>query len=166
MNEWVLRSSFPSITTEFSHDWADRAQMGRPFVFDRVVFADRSAAMPAYNYRRTQRTASQAFALPGSVYWWSTIRKHVVEFAGLDGEVGMGTMSKPVITYVSRQSWGRRMLKQADHEKLVKELYYLRDRYNYEVNVVSMDQLSRTEQLILAARTTVRTVFMIGGNSN
>jgi hypothetical protein len=156
MNEWVVRSSFPSLTVEFSHDWIDRAEMGRPFVFDRVVFTDRSAAMHGYNYLRTQRTASEPFALPGSVNWWNTIRSNVIEFSGLDGSLGKGTMHKPVITYISRQDWGRRMLIQEDHAKLVQELYRLRDLHGYEVNVVSMDKLSRIEQLHLAARTTVR----------
>jgi hypothetical protein len=36
MNEWVVRSSNPSIAAEYSHDWVDRAQMGR------MVFAARS----------------------------------------------------------------------------------------------------------------------------
>jgi hypothetical protein len=73
----------------------------------------------------------------------------------LNGTVGRGTTDKPVITYISRQDWGRRMLIREDHEKLVEELYNLRDNYGYEVNVVSMDKLSRVEQLQLAARTTV-----------
>jgi hypothetical protein len=111
--------------------------------------------MQGYNYHRTQRTASEPFALPGSVNWWSTIRSNVIQFSGLDGSVGMGTMSAPVITYISRQDWGRRMLIPEHHEKLVRELHNLRDKYGYEVNVVSMDRLSRTEQLQLAARTTV-----------
>jgi hypothetical protein len=51
--------------------------------------------------------------------------------------------------------WGRRMLIPEDHDKLVQELYVLRDTYGYEVNVVSMDKLSRMEQLHLAGRTTV-----------
>ena len=155
MDQWVLRSSFPSITAEYQADWSDRQRMLRPFVFDRVVFADRAAAMNGYNYHRTQRTASNPFALPGSVNWWSTIRSNVVEFTGLKGVVGQGTRDRPVITYVSRQDWGRRMLIQKDHETLVQELYKLRDQYGYEVNVVAMDKLTRQEQLRLAARTTV-----------
>lgn len=39
---------------------------------------------------------------------------------------------------------------------LVRELYDLRDKYGYEVNVVSMEKLSRAEQVSLMARTTVR----------
>ena len=47
------------------------------------------------------------------------------------------------------------MLIQEDHERLVEELYKLRDMYDYEVNVVEMDKLTRVEQFRLAGRTTV-----------
>jgi len=156
MNEWVVRSSFPSINIEFKDDWRDRVEMNRPFVFERVLVADRSAAMLAYNYARYQRTAGAAFALPGSMNWWQPIRNNVVAFAGMDPEVGGGTSSKPVITYISRQGWGRRMLLPEHHKKLVEELYKLRDEYGYEVNVVNAEHMSRVEQIRLAARTTVR----------
>ncbi|KAJ7246408.1 hypothetical protein C8J57DRAFT_1360417 [Mycena rebaudengoi] len=137
MNQWVVRSN------------------GQPFVFDRVLLVDRSAAMPAYNYQRYQRTAAVPFGLPGSVNWWMTIRNNVVQFAGVDPAEGEGTTSNPVITYISRQEWGRRMLIQEDHEKLVRELRMLEYRYGWEVNVVVPERMTRLEQLQLAARTTI-----------
>jgi hypothetical protein len=155
MNQWILRSAFPSLTTEYSDDWQDRAAMGRPIMFDRVIFSDRSSAMHGVNFRSTGRTVSEPFALPGSAHWWSPVRANVIRMCGLDADVGGDMTQSPVITYVSRQEWGRRMLKQEDHEHLVEELYKLRDQYGYEVNVVSMDKLSRAEQITLAARTTV-----------
>ena len=51
--------------------------------------------------------------------------------------------------------------KEEDHERLVQELYKLRDTYGYEVNVVSMDKLTRAEQLQLAGRTTVSHGFTL-----
>lgn len=159
MNQYVLRSTFPSISMEFSADWSDRAAMQVPFVYDRVVLADRAAAFNGENFGRTQRTAAEPFTLPGSPNWWSTVRENVIDWSGVAKEVGQGTRGTPVITYVSRQGWGRRMLIQEDHEKLVSELYKLRDQYGYEVNVVSMDKLSRVEQLRLAARTTVSSSY-------
>lgn len=159
MNEWVLRSSFPSITMEFIDDWRDRAEMGKAFVYERVVVADRSAAMLSESFLRFQRTAASAFTIPSSPSWWSPIRNNVVGFAGLDPAVESATNKTPVITYISRQEWGRRMLIPADHEKLVQELYKLRDKYGYEVNVVNLEKMSRVEQLLLAARTTVRLVI-------
>jgi len=137
--------------------------MDVPFVFDRVVFADRAATTNGANFRRTQRTASEAFTLPSSPNWWRPFRKNVIESTGLNASTGAGTRGNPVITYISRQDWGRRMLIQRDHEKLVEELYKLRDQYGYEVNVVSMDKLSPFEQLRLAGRTTVCTLYLSPG---
>ena len=153
MNQWVLRSVFPSVTAEYSADWQDRVDMGRPLILDRVIFSDRSAAMKGDTFLRTRRTASETFALPGSTHWWSTVRNAVTKYSGMDAELEQA--SKLVITYVSRQEWGRRKLIQEDHEKLVRELYKLRDEYGVEVNVVSMDKLSHAEQFRLAARSTV-----------
>jgi len=162
MNEWVARSSFPSLTMEFIDDWRDRAEMRKAFVFDRVLVADRSAAMLSFNFARFQRTASSAFVLPGGPNWWAPIRNNVVKFAGLDPTVGSDMTSTPVITYISRQGWGRRMLIPSHHDKLVQELYKLRDKYGYEVNVVNPEKMARVEQIRLAARTTI----MMGVHGN
>lgn len=155
MNQWVLRSSFPSVVMEFKDGWFDRAEMGRPFVFERVIIADRSSAMLSYNYARYQRTAGAPNALPGSMNWWQPIRNNVVNFAGMHSEVGGGTTKTPVITYISRQKWGRRMLIPEHHDKLVAALYKMRDQFGYEVNVVSAEEMTRLDQIRLAARTTV-----------
>jgi hypothetical protein len=85
-----------------------------------------------------------------------TIRNNVVQFAGLGKDAGAGTTYNPVITYISRQEWGRRMLIPEHHERLVRELYKLRDERGYEVNIVRAETMSRVEQIQLAARTTVR----------
>ncbi|KIY69339.1 hypothetical protein CYLTODRAFT_393975 [Cylindrobasidium torrendii FP15055 ss-10] len=162
MNQWVTRASFPSLNIEFIDDWNDRIDMGLPFVFERVLVADRSASMISYNYQRFQRSAASAFSLPGNANWWQPIRNNVVMSVGLEPATGGGTMGKPVITYVSRQDWGRRMLIPEHHDKLVAELHKLRDEYGYEVNIVSMDKLTRAEQLQLAARTTI----MMGVHGN
>jgi hypothetical protein len=116
-------------------------------------------------------------SLPGSPYWWSPVRKNLLEFVGVpESSLHPSDLETPVITYVSRQDWGRRMLIKEDHEKLVNELNSLHEKYGYEVsewmksdrgkywftsvlplqvNIVSMDKLSRDEQIRLAARTTV-----------
>lgn len=162
MNQWVLRGAFPGIGLEFEKDWDDRRDMAVPFVFDRVVLADRAASYHGDPYKAFLRSASNAFDLRGSPHWWVPLRKSVLEFSGLSADYVLGPTNeqraaneKYVITYISRQEWGRRMLRPKDHEKLVEELYKLRDKYGYEVNVVSMDKLSRAEQLRLAGRTTV-----------
>lgn len=161
MNQWVVHSSFPGVTMEFIDDWRDRAEMDTAWVFDRVIITDRSAAMLSFNFARYQRTAAAPFALPGAANWWMAIRDNVVQFTGVDTSVGSGTSGTPVITYISRQTWGRRMLIPEDHEKLVKELYKLRNTYGWEVNVIEAEKMTRVEQLRLAARTTVSTYSFI-----
>lgn len=160
MNQLVLRSAFPSTRLSFMEDWQDMSSSGRVFKFSRALLADRSAAMIGYNYQRTQRTAASPFALPGpsTRSWWLPIRDNVVRLAGLPETTGEGTQDLPVITYISRQEWGRRMLVKEDHEKLVRALYGLREKYGWEVNVVSFDNMGRHDQIRLAARTTVRSL--------
>jgi len=155
MNQYILHAAFPGMGLEFAQDWEDRMNTYRPWVMDRVVFADRAAAMKGQSFLNTARYAAQAFNLPGSANWWAPVRGNVVEFTGMRKEVGRGTTHKPVITYVSRQGWGRRMLIQEDHEKLVAALKRLEREHGYEVNIVKMDLLTREEQFRLASRTTV-----------
>ena len=204
MNSFLSRAIFPSMSYEYQDDFLDRADTARAFAFERVVFADRAAAFRGPNFQKTWRTASEAVTLQTSKYWWTPIRKNLLEFVGrgrddidLDQEIlGVGVevgdgsdrneidiealeaeegamdeekeelmeeisrkkqakSGKPVITYVSRQEWGRRMLQKQGHESLVRELQELEKKYGWEVNIVSMDKLSRDEQIRLAARTTV-----------
>lgn len=120
LNQLVLRAIYPSLTMEFEEDWVQRASApGKALVFDRVVLGDRGASMQGEQFAMTNRPAGEPFLLPGSPHWWAPIRNSMVRFVGQTQEPGKVSGSKPtVITYVSRQEWGRRMLKPADHERL------------------------------------------------
>jgi len=162
MNEFVIRSAFPGTAIELEKDWQGRAALGHLFVFERALLSDRAAAMKSEEYLRTGRSASVSFTeAQAGMYWWTTVRNNVVEFAGLDANAPPeGT--PPVITYIQRQDWGRRMLRQSDHEQLVAELRKLEKTYGYEVNIVAMDKLTRAEQVRLSGRTTI----MMGVHGN
>lgn len=163
MNTFMLKAVFPSMSYEFADEFADRAKAARPYIYDRIVFADRAAALRGAQFAHTWRTASEAFTLNGSPYWWSPVRRNLLEFIGVpESTLHPADSATPVITYVSRQDWGRRMLRKEDDAVLVKALNGLHDKYGYEVNIVSMDKLSRDEQLRLAARTTI----MLGVHGN
>ncbi|WVN85397.1 uncharacterized protein L203_100543 [Cryptococcus depauperatus CBS 7841] len=207
MNSFLSRAIFPSMSYEYQNDFLDRADTGRVFMFERVVFADRAAAFRGPEFSKTWRTASEAVTLQTSKYWWTPVRKNLLEFVGNDhggdftlSDIGLGggveapeieedieaieakegaleekkatreeitdgkeaQIEKPVVTYVSRQGWGRRMLKKESHESLVKELHELERKYGWEINIVSMDKISRDEQIRLSARTTV----MMGVHGN
>ena len=183
MNSFISRAVFPSMSYEYMADFLDRADTERAFVFDRIVFADRAAAFRGPQFQKTWRTSSEAMTLPGSQYWWTTVRKNLLEFVSgghtdeefeledsvfaaddnedssvvtetdieaLEEEEGrleetieekqaeeqkhkQAHSGKPVITYVSRQEWGRRMLTPEAHESLVTELEKLREKYGWEV---------------------------------
>lgn len=153
MTQYVLRGVFPSLVMEFEQDWkACALPPHNALLYDRVVFADRAAAIHGNMEMQTGRTAAEAMELDASPHWWTTIRAALVKFAGYEPSQHSRI---PVITYVSRQGWGRRMLRPADHEKLVAALYDLQKKHGYEVNVVSLDKISRADQIKLAARTTV-----------
>ncbi|KAJ7920850.1 hypothetical protein B0H13DRAFT_2420400 [Mycena leptocephala] len=143
MNQWVVRSSFPDLTMEFLDDWDDRVKMGVPFVFERVVLADRSArdaraqlpALPAYGGCGVRAARERALVDDDPEQ-----RRAV---CGARSGGGRGTRRRPVITYISRQQWGRRMLIPADHEKLVWELRKLEAVYGYEVHIVVPEKMTR-----------------------
>ncbi|KAG8773578.1 hypothetical protein FRC12_002456 [Ceratobasidium sp. 428] len=121
-------------------------------------------------------------------WWWEPLRRRVLKMAGVNeaiqdlslwwygGEEDVKRLQggleggKPtvVITYISRQTAGRRKLVQADHEVLVQALKELVARKNAEgvrpwhLEIVEAEHLSREEQVRLAARTTV----MLGVHGN
>ncbi|KAF5392787.1 hypothetical protein D9757_001020 [Collybiopsis confluens] len=288
MNQLFMRSVFPSTQMFFSHDWLDWVALslvkskskprggvigikeGKPILFPRVLIADRSAAMPAFNYQRFQRTAAVPFGLPipqdrEQGDWWAPVRSIVRAFAGLDDETAFGLpaenetasqlqsqrtdpgyslvhglptppkhrltvqdliqptvdeefttwmappssppppetltedfqilsdlfltplkhqrnsteggadaltalaasltrqrATRPVVTYLSRQDWNRRKLRNEDHERLVAELRKLEQELGLELIVVSAEKLTRWEQIRLVGRSTV----LIGVHGN
>ncbi len=135
MNTFLTKSIFPSMSYEYTQEFKDRTDAARAFVFDRLIFADRAAALRGPQFAHTWRTAAEAFTLPGSPYWWSPVRRNLLDFVGElpESVFAAGDVGTPVITYVSRQEWGRRMLRKEDHEVLVKELNLLKAKYGYEV---------------------------------
>ena len=178
MNSFLSRAIFPSMSYEYQTDFLDRVDTARAFVYERVIFADRAAAFRGPEFKQTWRTASEAVTLKASRYWWTPVRKALLEFVGgnrditVDEIMGVGQeeeetpeidlvaleaeegeleeereqrlekqrlakeakLGKPVITYVSRQDWGRRMLLPGGHDSLVKELKELEKKYGWEVS--------------------------------
>ncbi|KAG8981615.1 hypothetical protein FRB94_006688 [Tulasnella sp. JGI-2019a] len=160
INHLVLRGAFPSIAFEYMGDWQERASTQQPYIMERVVLTERTAAHRAKNFGVDDKIAAVACRyLPGSPHWWAPIRRNVVQFAG--GGKLPSPSKTPVITYISRQGRGR-ALDPNSHNSLVVALKDLETRYGYEVNIVTMEHLSKNEQIWLAARTTI----LIGVHGN
>jgi hypothetical protein len=157
LGAYIYRAAFPSMGLEFADTWADRNETNRPFLLERVVIGDRVAAEHASEWPGLYKYAAPAFTLPGSPQdaWWAPIRRGLIQFLDQYDTQSESAKGKVVVTYISRQRSTRRKLHSGDHVALIKALETLHRRYNYEVNVVNMEELSKKDQLSLAARTTV-----------
>jgi hypothetical protein len=155
---------------------------GRAWRFDTILLADRSAAFRGPECgERTQRTAAEA--VKGVVSpesrtgflergWWEPVRRNVLRFMGVSehildvgklafkrtsfGSPRTGGVEKVVVTYISRQAVKRHLVPE-NHEGLVDALTELCDWRDWELNIVAMEQISKEEQLAIAAQTTVST---------
>ncbi len=159
MNRLVLRAAFPSIAIETGEAWEGRASTKQPYFFDTVALTERAVAHRAKEMPFVEKILVPTHSLPGSPHWWTPIRNNVLEFAKLGPRNATQSSSndRPVITYVSRQSQAGhgRSLDPKSHDSLVTALQGLEDKYGWEVNVARFEKLSKTEQILLAARTTV-----------
>ncbi|THH27706.1 hypothetical protein EUX98_g6483 [Antrodiella citrinella] len=190
-NSWFFRAAFPSLSVEVQQDWQDRiastaapGKLSRAWHFERVLFADRSAAFRgevcgAVN----QRTAAEAYhhmQRAGNLtkWWWEPVRRSVLRFGGVTdkdldipvlaeaeamsrvapkpGDVAVNGQrrQKVVVTYISRQG-ARRHLIDEDHAALVVALDEMCALGGWELNVVQAEKLSKEEQVTLMARTTI-----------
>ena len=103
-----------------------------PFVMERIVVADRTAAEKSLE--TNQPIFAPSMALEGSPYWWEPIRRALAGYYDLKE----GGTSKPVVTYLHRQgeASGPR-LRDSDHELLVRGLRNMARANGYELHVVS-----------------------------
>lgn len=107
--------------------------MEAPFVMERIVVADRTAAEKSLD--PNQPIFAPSMTLEGSPYWWEPIRRALTGYYDLrEG----GATSRPVVTYLHRQGEtnGPR-LQDNDHELLLRALRNMARANGYELNVVS-----------------------------
>jgi len=105
-----------------------------PFVFERLVIADRSATESAIV--AGQPVYSPAFGLEGgSSHWWEPVRINLATYLG---EHENKPKAKKVVTYIHTQadSQGAK-LSDRDHESISRALNQMGRKYGYEVHVVS-----------------------------
>jgi len=167
--DWAERASIgeggPG-STEAGLSPGQYPRTARALVMDRVVLGDRAATARSPH---KVKNPEHKYPLVVSRHWWAPVRRAVVECAAgarevvWPGEAELGAISKgrtakrerSVITYVNRQSTGRRLLDQ-DHEALVAALEELGRKHDYEVVVASMEFMNKFDQIYLSSRTTVR----------
>ncbi|KAJ6605665.1 hypothetical protein B0H10DRAFT_2167111 [Mycena sp. CBHHK59/15] len=158
----------------------------RAWHFPLVLLTDRSASHrgPVCG-SQTQRIAAEAVEamrakgqLVGARVggWWEPVRSAVLRFAGAEydilpnadsqvvlsddtaeGDLQLPMPAKIVVTYISRQSAGKRKLTPESHAGLVAALEELVERKGatWELDVMEAEKLTKDEQLRIIARTTI-----------
>ncbi|KAF8348685.1 hypothetical protein F5887DRAFT_1249702 [Amanita rubescens] len=129
---YLAKAAFPRLTPLYYEDWEDYHKMQVPFVMERIVVADRTAAQKSLDIN--QPIFAPSFTLEGSPYWWEPIRRTLTSFYDLKEE----TRSKHVVTYLQRQAEANEpRLQDNDHELLVRSLKNMARANGYELQVVS-----------------------------
>jgi hypothetical protein len=131
---YLAKAAFPHLTVQYFEDWEDYQQMEVPFVFERMVVADRGIA--AKEVKEGEPPYSPTSLLDLSDNWWEPVRKSVAQF--LD-EYEYSSKAKKVLTYLHSQSEQGSKLSGEDHRALVKALEKLAYKSGYELHIASTE---------------------------
>jgi len=163
IDDIAAKAAFPTLAIMYREDWHDFAQMQIPFVLERVVVADRSAAARASS---NQPVFSPPFQdMVASKHWWQPVRRSMIGFLQLPDEhksksAAAMEVTKPVVTYFSTQGKGSGpRLKDEDHNLLVKTLKTFQRTSGYEVNIVPANAPWMDRMKILVRSTIVIGIF-------
>ncbi|KAJ7666155.1 hypothetical protein DFH06DRAFT_1295308 [Mycena polygramma] len=152
----LVKAAFPFLTVMYHEDWEDYHKMEVPFVFERLVVADRTAAR--HGAEEHEPIYAPPFKAGGSSeHWWEPIRRGLATYFDVYG----ANAPKKAVTYVQRQSHRHGLrLSDADHTALVGALRKLERDYGYEVHIVSNigEEMSWSDRL----RGIVRSSVMLG----
>ncbi|KAJ7753381.1 hypothetical protein DFH07DRAFT_824297 [Mycena maculata] len=149
----LVKAAFPFLTVMYYSDWEDYHKMEVPFVIERLVVADRTAA--GYGAQPQDPIYAAPFKMVGpSEHWWEPVRRTLATYFEAYG----AKAPKNVVTYVHRQSHTHGLrLSDGDHTALLAALQKMGKDYGYEVHIVSNidDETSWTERLGSIVRSTV-----------
>ncbi|KAJ9119170.1 hypothetical protein QFC22_003662 [Naganishia vaughanmartiniae] len=179
LNDFFLSKVFPHAEREFVDDWRARASSKKLYRFERAIIADRKAGhlgggpKPMFVILTSPWALEaslicllfgplhrdKAFELPVPSTWISDMKDRILR--NYQGSVTLQDpghrKSKPVITYLSRQTATFRRLKQETHEELVAGLQSLEQEGIAEVHVEEFaDGDAKEDQVAKLSRTTVR----------
>jgi len=137
---YLAKAAFPQLSLQYFEDWNDYQKMEVPFVFERIVIADRSATEGAIV--KGQPIYSPPFGLEGgSSHWWEPVRMTLATYLR---EHEIKPDARKVVTYIHTQESQGAKLSTEDHESITRALEKMGRTYGYEVHVVS-SQTSQTD---------------------
>ncbi|KZO90781.1 hypothetical protein CALVIDRAFT_456036, partial [Calocera viscosa TUFC12733] len=184
LDKFYLYAQWPHITPLYQPSWEAMAslmaQSRKAFRFPAALFIDRSAAFRGKYTEWTSRTPAGPWAAGGgdfgtggvgrNQFWYESARRRVLSFVGVSQDVqnialramdpplapprSDGLQDKYQVTYISRQRTGRR-LNDEDHWRLVNALRQMCQRHHWKFVFMLAEELTRDEQMRIAAETTV-----------
>jgi hypothetical protein len=150
-------SASPNAKWEFQSEWQARAQTGKFYRFERIIIADRKCGHLGGGISKPM---DRAFETPVPANWIKDLRDRVLETYGgpvsLEDPAHERKGSKPVVTYLSRQTAAHRRLTEETHSELLRALEELEEEGVAEVHVEEFtDADPKDEQVAKLSRTTV-----------
>ncbi|KAJ7599181.1 hypothetical protein C8J56DRAFT_916015 [Mycena floridula] len=160
----LMRAGFPRASIEESDYWDDLLRLNVTMVFDRAMVINRETAHRHPFGGVWYKMAAGTWNVTVRDRFWEPVRestlKNLLGYVPRLDERGSviappaAISSRPIVTYISRQGAGRRLLAQ-DHDLLVQALMELEVEGLCDVHVVQMERLSLQEQLALVSRSTI-----------
>ncbi|KAF9467541.1 hypothetical protein BDZ94DRAFT_1248380 [Collybia nuda] len=166
VNAPLMRACFSSASIEKQDYWLDLIALNRTVVFERAMIVSREAARRHPFSDKWYKMMAGTMDVPTLDNFWEYLRSTTIfNFLGYLPTVVVnpipGNTEKPIITYISRQGAGRRLIDK-DHELLVESLKLLEDEGICEVFVAMMERMSLHDQIDLVSRSTI----LIGVHGN
>ncbi|KAJ7135780.1 hypothetical protein C8R44DRAFT_388680 [Mycena epipterygia] len=154
----LMRAAFPDAAIEQAGYWKDLAKLGTTAVFERIVLVSRKSAHkhPFSSVWYKMIAGTMNVSAPDD--FWTPIRasvwQNVLGAAPDQGVEKLSVPKRPLVTYISRQGSGRRLVEK-DHEGLVAALRALEDAGICEFQLAAMERLTLRDQIELVSRSTI-----------
>ncbi|KAJ9116168.1 hypothetical protein QFC20_000848 [Naganishia adeliensis] len=155
LSGFFFNNSFPQARWEFNDEWNARAESLKLYRFDLITIADRKSGHMGGGFGKPM---DRAFELPVPKRWVSDLKDRLLR--NYKGPVSLEdpshAHSKPVITYLSRQTAAHRHLREDVHDALVVGLKEFEKEGIAEVNIEEFtDADPKDEQVAKLSRTTI-----------
>ena len=150
----LMKSLLPSTGIMYYHDWLDIHESEIPYVLERIVIADREAAMKAPPGDGLPYWSAPFKDLVASKNWWEPVRSGLSHMMRVDEN-----SNEVAVTYISRQDVeSGPTLKPEHHDVLVKELEKLAHDTKCTIKIVP-HSASWQDKLSAILKSTVCTLF-------
>ncbi|PPQ76079.1 hypothetical protein CVT26_004600 [Gymnopilus dilepis] len=162
VNGPLMRAGFPLASIDRADFWKDLIALNRTFVFERAMIISRTGAHHSPLSNEWLKMISSTMNVTVPEHFWEPLREQLVtntigylpvmDNAGV--VVSSPKSSAPIVTYISRQRTGRRLVTE-DHDGLIDALKELEAEGLCELNVAIMETMTFAQQIESVARSTI-----------